>query len=72
MSKQIYALQKLYERLGFGNPDVFEDYDNNFLTRNTTRSGRPVLWYLDANLEAVIYIDTGEFLTAEEIKDQLQ
>ena len=61
------ALKKLYEELGFTDPDILSDYDNDILTENTI-NGRPVLWYSDSVKNVAIYTDTCDFLTAAELE----
>lgn len=49
-------------------------YRTDLLTENVARNGRRVLWYLSTNDDQkciVIYIDTREQLTDEEIEEQL-
>jgi len=61
------ALIKLYDEIGLSYTDVIRDMKYGYLTENTCRNGRDVLWYMDV----CIYIDTLEFLTEAEIDDQL-
>lgn len=63
------ALLKLYEEINF--QDVIEDIKHAHLTENTCRNGRTVLWYMDERLSVAIYIDTLEFLSEEEIEEEL-
>lgn len=65
----LVALKKLYEEIGFEN--VLSDIENDYLTENSCRNGRDVLWYMDENNNVAIYIDTLEFLTEEEIEKEL-
>lgn len=65
------ALVKLYERLGFDGTNIIDDYNNDYLSENDTRDGREVLWYVDETHNEAIYVDTAEFLTEEEIEEQL-
>lgn len=65
------ALRRLYDALGIDSPDYEEDQAHDYLTENEARNGRGVLWYMDENHNAAIYMDTLELLTAEEIEEQL-
>lgn len=66
------ALYKLYGTLGLiGEADVFSDYFNGYLSEHTARNGRPVLWYMDERNNEAIYTDTLEFLTDDEIEQEL-
>lgn len=68
-SKMIEALRALYDELGI--EFTLRDVDKDYLTENTCRNGRKVLWYMDENKCVAIYIDTLEFLTDEEIEKEL-
>lgn len=65
------AIKKLYEEIGFEDVDVLSDIEHDYLTENTCRNGRDVLWYIDEANNIAIYIDTLEFLTEEEIEKEL-
>lgn len=65
------ALEKLYKEIGFENPNIIDDVKNDYLTENTARNGRPMLWYEDNVMEVAIYLDNLQFLTDEEIENEL-
>lgn len=69
MNNVLAAITKLYKEIGF--EDVLNDIEHDYLTENTCRNGRDVLWYIDENHNVAIYEDTLEFLTEEEIEEQL-
>lgn len=71
MNKSVLkAIAKLYERIPYSET-ILEDIDGSFLTEDTTRNGREVLWYMDETHNEAVYIDTLEFLTEEEIEKEL-
>ena len=63
------ALKKLYEKLNIDS--ILDDISDDTLTENTARNGRAVLWYLDESQNIAIYCDTLDFLTNEEIENEL-
>lgn len=63
------AIKKLYNRVN--SHDVIEDIASDRLTENTCRNGRTVLWYMDENEDVAIYTDTLDFLTPEEVENEL-
>lgn len=73
------AIKAIAVALQLKDDDAKEKYDyilewenENTLTQNTARNGRPVMWYLDGDgYEAAVYIDTLETLTQEEIEKEL-
>lgn len=65
------ALKKLYDEIGFDEPHIYDDIENDYVTENKCRNGREVLWYTDESHNIAIYIDTLEFLSEEEIDEQL-
>lgn len=72
----IRAIFKLYDEMGYSTDEllissIISDFENDYLTVNTTRDGREVLWYIDSTHEACVVIETGEVLTPEEVEDQL-
>lgn len=69
--KMLKALEKLYNEIGFENPNIIDDVKNEYLTENTARNGRPVLWYVDNVKEVAIYLDNLQLLTDEEIENEL-
>ena len=69
MNSVLAAIEKLYKEIGF--EDVLNDIKNDYLTENTCRNGKEVLWYLDENKSVAIYVDSLEFLTEEDIEEQL-
>ena len=71
MTNTLEALVKLYEEIGFEEPNVIKDINVNYLSECTARNKRTVLWYLDEAKNIAIYTDTEEFLSEEEIEDQL-
>ena len=64
------AIAKLYERIPYSET-ILEDIDGSFLTEDTARNGREVLWYMNDLFNEAVYIDTLEFLTEEEIAKEL-
>lgn len=70
MNSVLLAIAKLYKEIGRDESVLF-DIENDYLTENTTKSGRLVLSYLSNDIESAIYIDTLEFLTSEEIEKEL-
>lgn len=70
MNSVLVAITKLYEELS-GEHNVIEDINNDYLTENTCRNGREVLWYMDNDTCKAIYIDTLDFLSEEEIEKEL-
>ena len=64
------AIAKLYERIPYSET-ILEDIDGSFLTEDTARNGREVLWYMNDLFNEAVYIDTLEFLTEEEIEKEL-
>jgi hypothetical protein len=52
-----------------GTPEEYEDC--GYLTVNTARNGRDVVWYFDGINELAYYIDTNDKLTDDEIEEQL-
>ncbi len=71
MANTLGALVKLYEKIGFDEPDVIKDINEDYLSECTARNKRTVLWYLDEAKSIAIYTDTAEFLSKEEIEEQL-
>ncbi|MCR5837170.1 MAG: hypothetical protein K6G88_11740 [Lachnospiraceae bacterium] len=69
--KQLEVIRKLYEELGFDEPDIVSDISNNYLTEHTARNGKDVLWYVDESHNAAIYVDSEEFLSETEINKEL-
>ena len=63
------ALKKIIEEVG--DFDLINAIEADFLTENTARNGKAVLWYYDGITEKAIYIDSLEFLTNEEIENEL-
>lgn len=63
------ALTKLYTTNI--SSDVLADISTGYLTENTCRNGRDVLWYSDENTNTAIYIDTLELLSEAEIEREL-
>lgn len=63
--------QKIYEILGFDEPNINNDRKHDYLTENIARNGREVLWYMDESYNVAIYVDTLEQLTDEEIEKEL-
>lgn len=70
MNSVLAAIKKLYKEL-CKEESVLNDIEHDYLTENTCRNGREVLWYFDGNNELAIYIDTLDFLTKEEIEKEL-
>lgn len=70
MNSVLAAIEKIYEEIP-GEHDVLNDINHDYLTENTCRNGRNVLWYIDEANNIAIYIDTREFLTEEEIEKEL-
>ena len=65
---------KVLKKAGMFNPTVedvkrFEECD--FLTKNGGRDNNTYFWYYDGDEEAAICIETGKFLTKEQIEDIL-
>lgn len=54
------ALKKIREELPYIEWDILEDFENNYLTVNTGRSGKKYLWYKDNSYEVCICLDTLE------------
>lgn len=70
MNKSILAaIEKIYNKIG--NRNIIDYIRHEYLTENTCRNGRDVLWFMDEDNNVAIYIDTLEFLTEEEIEEQL-
>lgn len=63
------AMVKLYQKKGDSN--ILDDIEQGYLTDNTARSGREVLWYVDEGNNIAMYIDTLEFMSDEEIEKEL-
>jgi len=61
----------LYHELNVDFENCGDDLQYDYLTLNTARSGREVMWYLDDTECKAIYTDTLEFLTEEEIDEEL-
>jgi len=70
--KQLEAIKKAYEEAGYDNPDIIADVDFGYLTLNTARNGRDVVWYLDECNSIAVYVDTCEILSIEEMEDVLE
>lgn len=70
MNNTLGAIKKLYQ--GINSTDVLADISNDVLTENTCRNGRTALWYLCGCEEVAIYTDTLEYLTEDEIKNELE
>lgn len=67
--KEIAAIKKVYEILGFTDPDVESDYNNGVITINTINQlKRPVAHYMDEANECAVYVDTLEELSKEELE----
>lgn len=66
------ALTVLYSRLDLADDDnVIASIENDCLTSHKGRSGRDILWYLDATQNVAIYVDSLTFLTDEELDNEL-
>lgn len=65
------AMQVLYDYIGNTEPDILNDIEHGYLTENTGRSGRDVVWYADENNDVAVYVDTLEILSDEEIDREL-
>lgn len=65
------AITTLYNELSFNEPDVINDINNGYLTDHESRSGRPVLWYMDETNNKAIYVDNLLILSDEEIEKEL-
>ena len=66
----LLAIKKNYEKLG-GQCDILNDIEHDYITENTCRNGRDVIWYADESNNIVIYIDTLDFLDDEEMEKEL-
>lgn len=71
VNNMLIALKKLYEELGYEDPDIISDIEHDFLSNATCRNGKEVLWYMDDSKCMAMYIDTLEFLSEEEIEKEL-
>lgn len=69
--KKIDVIKKIYDELGFDDPNLFDDVMNDVLSEHVSRSGQHVIWYADDVNEIAIYIDTGEILSGLEIISEL-
>lgn len=70
-SKEMKAIEKLYSELNLDTKSIENDYNSDYLTLNTTRSGKEVAYYMDETNCKAIYVDTLEFLTDSEIEEEL-
>lgn len=51
---------------------LLHNIENDYISINTTRSGRDVAWYIDGDDHSgCVYVDTLDALTEEEIKREL-
>lgn len=64
------AVRLLYEELNLDIDSIDNDYKHDYLSVCTARNGKEAFWYYDGTLESAIYIDTLEFLTADEIEKE--
>lgn len=77
ISKLLKGIKKISSDIGYSageniNIDLLiNDATSNYLTINTARNGRDVLWYLYNDSNYGIYLDTLEYLTEEEIENEL-
>lgn len=68
-NKTLMALEKLYKKLNMEH--VLDDIRHDYLSECVCRNGREALWYMDESINVAIYTDTLEFLTLDEIDNQL-
>lgn len=73
LNEHMDAVKEIYDELGLNTTQegVENDYRHDYLTLNTARNGRDVLWYMDSLDNVAIYVDTLVFLNEEEIEKQL-
>lgn len=70
--KHISAILDVAEKCGIYEwYDVVYNLSKNYFTVNTARSGRDVVWYMDATNEVCMYVDSHEVLNDKEIEDEL-
>lgn len=67
----IKAIEKVYSVAGIESESIFDDIKKDYLTLNTCRNGREVVWYMDESKNVAVYVDTLEVLSNEEIEKEL-
>lgn len=71
MNKSVLAAIKELYSLIETEENIINDIEHDYLTENTARNGREVLWYDDGRISKAIYIDTLEELTECDIYNEL-
>lgn len=71
MNKSVLAAIKELYSLIETEGDILNDIEHDYLTEQTARNGREVLWYYDNRYNKAIYIDTLEELTEYDIDNEL-
>lgn len=71
MEANMEAIRKLYSKMDMDEDLIQDNMENDLLSECTARNGRTVWWYLDNANCGAIYEDTLEFLTMEEIENEL-
>lgn len=68
---ELQAMLTACEQVGFSPDAVTHLYNDGSITTGAGRSGRNIVWLLRGKYECAVYVDTGEILTAEQIKEEL-
>lgn len=73
LNEHMDAVKEIYEEIGLSmtKENVETDYACDYLTLNTGRNGRDILWYMDSLSNIAIYVDTLVILNEDEIEEQL-
>ena len=67
-----YAVERLYCALNMNIESAEHDLNCDYLSEMYGRkSKRKIWWYMDGMKEGAVYDDTAQFLTDDEIKEEL-